>query len=137
MQNPATTTHTLISSTQVTKVGVHQIIDVNRYSNWKKLLRVTSYVLRFIGTSRKDKGLELCAEEVRSAEELWIKSIQSQSFPDELCHLMAARRLPEQGRSQPFCKEGFLMYLACPIDNRAPEALFTRGVRGHAPPENF
>ena len=29
------------------------------------------------------------------------------------------------------------MYSACSIDNRAPEALFTRGVRGHAPPENF
>ena len=43
----------------------------------------------------------------------------------------------KQGRSQPFCMEGFLMYLACPIDNRAPEALFTRGVRGHGPPENF
>ena len=28
------------------------------------------------------------------------------------------------------------MYTACPIDNRAPEALFTRGVPGHAPPEN-
>ena len=27
------------------------------------------------------------------------------------------------------------MYIACPIDNGAPEALFTRGV--HAPPENF
>ena len=33
--------------------------------------------------------------------------------------------------------EGFLLYIACPIDNRAPEALFTRGFRGHAPPENF
>ena len=29
------------------------------------------------------------------------------------------------------------MYIACPIDNRAPEALFTKGVRGHASPENF
>ena len=34
-----------------------------------------------------------------------------------------------QGRSQPFGMEGFLMYVACPIDNRGPEALFTRGVR--------
>ena len=42
-----------------------------------------------------------------------------------------------QGRSQPFCMEGFLIYIACPIDNRVPEALFTRGFRGHAPPENF
>ena len=95
IQNPATTTHALISSTQMTKIGVHQIIDVNRYSSWKKLLRVTAYVLRFIRRSRKDNGLELCAEEVRSAEELWIKSIQYQSFPDEICHLVTARKLPE------------------------------------------
>ena len=38
-----------------------------------------------------------------------------------------------QGRSQPFCMEGFVMYIACPIDKRAPEALFTRG----APRDNF
>ena len=95
IQNPATTTHALISSTQMTKIGVHQIIDVNRYSSWKKLLRVTAYVLRFIRRSRKDNGLALCAEEVRSAEELWIKSIQYQSFPDEICHLVTARKLPE------------------------------------------
>ena len=36
------------------------------------------------------------------------------------------------GRSQPFSMEGFLMYIACPIDNRVPEALFTRGVWGDA-----
>ena len=47
IQNPATTTHALISSTQVAQIGVHQIIDVNRYSSWKKLLRVTANVLRF------------------------------------------------------------------------------------------
>ena len=29
------------------------------------------------------------------------------------------------------------MFIACPIDNRAPEALFYYGVRGHAPPQNF
>ena len=42
-----------------------------------------------------------------------------------------------QGRSQPFCREGFPMYIACPIDNRTLEALFTRGVRRHAPRKNF
>ena len=94
VQNPATTTRALINSTQVTKIGIHQITAVSRYSSWKKL-RVTPYVVRFTGTSRKDKGLELCAEEVRSAEELWIKSIQYQSFPDEICHLVEARKLPE------------------------------------------
>ena len=42
-----------------------------------------------------------------------------------------------QGRSQPFCMEGLLMYIACPIYYRAPEEFFTRGVRGHAPPGTF
>ena len=59
IQNPATTTYALIRSTLVTKIGVDQKIDVNRYSSWKKTLGVTAYVLRFIGTSMKDKGLEL------------------------------------------------------------------------------
>jgi len=29
------------------------------------------------------------------------------------------------------------MYIACPIDNRAPEAHFTRGSGGMPPPGNF
>ena len=29
IQHPATSTHTLITSTQVTQIGLHQIIDVN------------------------------------------------------------------------------------------------------------
>ena len=43
IQNPATTTHTLISSTQVMKVGVHQIIDVNHYQLEET---TTTYCLR-------------------------------------------------------------------------------------------
>jgi len=35
-----------------------------------------------------------------------------------------------QGRSQPFCMEGFLMYIACPTDNRAPEGHFSLGGPG-------
>ena len=42
-----------------------------------------------------------------------------------------------QGRSQPFCMEGFLMYIACPIENRAPEALFTRGAGRMLPGKIF
>ena len=39
-----------------------------------------------------------------------------------------------QRRSQSFCMEAFVMYIACLIDNRAPEALFTKGGGGHALP---
>ena len=45
--------------------------------------------------------------------------------------------LHRQGRSQPFCMERFLMYIACPTGKRGPEALFTRGVWRHAPSVNF
>ena len=48
----------------------------------------------------KTKVSEVCAEEIRSAEELWIKSIQNQCFPNEICHLVTARKLPEQHRTR-------------------------------------
>jgi len=32
--------------------------------------------------------------------------------------------------------EGFLMYVACPIDNPAPKAFFTRAAQRHALLEN-
>ena len=34
------------------------------------------------------------AEEIRSAEKLWIKSIQNQSFSKEVCHLISIRKSP-------------------------------------------
>lgn len=52
VQNPATTTHALITSTQVQQIGVHQTMDANRYSSWKKLLQITAYILRFTRRSR-------------------------------------------------------------------------------------
>ena len=69
--------HVLTTSAQVSQPNVHQVIDANRYSSWKRLLRVTAYVLWFVRRSPTKRGLELDAEEMQSAEELWIKSIQS------------------------------------------------------------
>ena len=93
-KNPANITHVLVSGEQVRQTGLHQIIDANRYSSLTKLLRITAYVLRFARRSREKRGPELNAEEIRSAEELWIKSIQNQSFPEEVCHLMSTRKTP-------------------------------------------
>ena len=86
MKNPATSTHVLVSGEQT---GLHQIIDANRYNSLTKVLRVTAYVLRFMRRSKEKRGPELNAEEIRAAEELWIKSIQNQSFAEEVCHLMS------------------------------------------------
>lgn len=93
MKNPATVTH-LISGEQVRQTGLHQIIDANRYSSLTKLLRITAYVLRFARRSKEKRGPDLNAEQMWYAEELRIKSIQNQSFPQEVCHLMLTRKTP-------------------------------------------
>lgn len=93
LKNPPTTTHVLAASAQVQQASAHQIVDANRYSSYKKLLRITAYVLRFVRRST-ERSLELNAEEIRSAEELWIKSIQNQSFSEKVCHLMSTRKSP-------------------------------------------
>ena len=94
VKNPATITHVLVSGEQVRQTGLHQIIDANRYSSLTKLLRITAYVLRFARRSKEKRGPELNAEEIRSAEELWSKSIQNELFPEKVCHMMSTRKTP-------------------------------------------
>ena len=61
---------------------ISQVVDVNRYSTFGKLLRVTAYVLRFIRNlkDRKEgKELEtgnLSVTEIRQAEKHWVQQAQ-------------------------------------------------------------
>ena len=82
---------------------------------------VTPCILFFL-----KKEAYLLANVARAFQPSMLTVIHIRSF-----YLMSA------GSYAVFCMEGFLMFIACPIDNGAPEALFTRGVRGHAPPELF
>ena len=84
----------MITTSQLQLIGVHQIIDATRYGSWKKLLRVTAYTLRFIQRANVNRSMELKAEEIRSTEELWIKSIQCQSFPEEVRHMIMSGKTP-------------------------------------------
>ena len=55
------------------------IIDVERFSSWRKLLRVTAYVLRFIKNCRKsskETSDHLTRAEIIEAEQKWIKVMQ-------------------------------------------------------------
>ena len=55
------------------------VIDVKRFSTWKKLLRVTAYVLRFIKNCRKsskETSDHLTCAEIEAAEQKWIKEMQ-------------------------------------------------------------
>ena len=72
----------LIAVTE-TPTGVSQMIDINKYSTLRKLLRVTTWVKRFVDNLKarkegKDLNVEgLSAQEITSAEKLWIKDVQS------------------------------------------------------------
>ena len=81
------------SESDATHADISTIIDINRFSTLKKLLRVTAYVTRFINALKKTKFREqsntrelnfLSAAEIEHAELRWIKSVQSLSFAKEL-----------------------------------------------------
>ena len=58
------------------------IINIDRFSSWRKLLRVTAYVMRIALKNDREKskgtGAHLHAEEIKKAERFWILEAQKQ-----------------------------------------------------------
>ncbi|CAB4026840.1 Hypothetical predicted protein [Paramuricea clavata] len=75
----------------VIRANISAVIDIDRFRNLKKLLRVIAYVLRFVNTLKKakqhDKGSRdfkfLSASEIGLAEIVWLCSVQELSFAKE------------------------------------------------------
>ena len=67
-------------------------MDIKRYGSNLKLLRVTSYVLKFIRLLRRDRGAvkskELKAEDLNFAAVTWVRGVQAHSFGTELQNLL-------------------------------------------------
>ena len=79
-------------------------MNIDHYSNIMRLLRVTAYVVRFIKNIKtKDQSecnlKELRADELKDAEVLWVKSVQSSAFVDELSFLNR-----KQGKANPLIR---------------------------------
>ena len=75
--------------------GIHSIIDIAQYSSLERLLRITSYVLRFIGQLRKrtnHKQIQLSPEETNTAERIWIKGCQQSTYQMELDSLTSKNK---------------------------------------------
>ena len=77
-----------------------KVIHIDRFSSLRKLLRVTSYVLRFLDalkTKKLDKRTvarrseHLTSSEVKQAELLWIRSLQGQSFSNEISFISSGK----------------------------------------------
>jgi hypothetical protein len=62
-------------------------MDCDRYSSKLKLLRVTAFVLLCVRRmKRRENAMEqihLNAENLKEAENIWIRSVQSTAFPEE------------------------------------------------------
>ena len=70
--------------------GIHKIIEISRYSSLTKLLRITSYVLRFITNLRNPTDKQagtLSVSELSTAEFKWILNCQQLQFPSEIQYL--------------------------------------------------
>ena len=64
-------------------LSIDNVIDVSKYGDMLRLLRVTSYVQRFVqNLKNKKEKVELCltkyptAEEMMNARELWVRANQ-------------------------------------------------------------
>lgn len=71
------------------------LIQLNSYSNLKRLYRVTSWVFRFINNIKSNNKNfdELSAQEIEDAENFWIKTVQKEVFSDELSCLKQGKAI--------------------------------------------
>ena len=91
-KNEPIITHSLVNTSVYDLIDqrIDKIIDIERYNNITKLLRISAYVIRFVnnlktraqGKSHRDLN-KLTAAELKTAENLWIKSVQASSFAKE------------------------------------------------------
>ena len=60
--------------------GIDKIIDASKFSSFDKLLRITSWVFRFVQNCRTKEGErvmgEILATEILASETLWVKNLQ-------------------------------------------------------------
>ncbi|XP_071153539.1 uncharacterized protein [Mytilus edulis] len=64
--------------------GISKIMDIQRYSSYQKLLRITAYMYRFINNCRNNDKLtgNLSVNEIQTASTSWIRDSQLRKYPD-------------------------------------------------------
>lgn len=89
-------TRIIVTNRMRHEVGLHETI-----SDWRKLLRVTSYVMRFITNCQQKKRKQrrsgpLKRNEMICAENLWLQYSQEKYFGDEIADLRAHREISKK-----------------------------------------
>ncbi|XP_064461559.1 uncharacterized protein LOC135371435 [Ornithodoros turicata] len=77
--------------------GQDALIRLEDYSSLRRLLRITAYVLRYVANLRRPDAKRtgpLSAQELLSAERLWVERTQGETFATEIADLKNSRPLP-------------------------------------------
>ena len=71
---------TSLNANKIENKGIEQIIDASQFGSFDKLMRITSWVIRFIQNCRMGKKEsvmgEILAKKILASETLWIKNLQ-------------------------------------------------------------
>ena len=97
----ATTNSSTRSGGLFSNANIEAVIDCTKYNSKSKLVRVTALVLQAVRKMKRMKDdanedKELTAENLKEAEQLWLKSIQLSSFPEEFRILNSSHKSPNQ-----------------------------------------
>ena len=72
------------------------VIEYERYERWIKIGRVTAYVLRFLSNLKLKRpygSRQLSADEIADAENVWYRTIQRDTLPQEYERLKQGKAL--------------------------------------------
>ncbi|GFR17791.1 integrase catalytic domain-containing protein [Trichonephila clavata] len=72
------------------------LVDINRFSSLKKLLKVTAWVFRFVNNTRivnKSMNFYITADEIQNAEYFWLKYVQYEFYSAEILTLKRNEQL--------------------------------------------
>ncbi|KAL9978596.1 hypothetical protein ACROYT_G016131 [Oculina patagonica] len=102
VKSPSTTVHSLVSnSANMPEKKIDQIIDINRFHDLTKLLRVTALVIKAAESFKNSvinkedtrrEHMRLNATDVNEAERLWILTVQRSAFSKEIAFLLGKER---------------------------------------------
>ena len=81
-----------------------ELMDLSHYSSFLKVCRITAYVQRFIRNCRGRKTKmetkigPLEVQEIKEARLMWIKSVQREAFPADICNLTTGQPVGTKSR---------------------------------------
>ncbi|XP_054717257.1 uncharacterized protein LOC129226651 [Uloborus diversus] len=89
-----------VSQNEVILENREKLINIDKFSSYLKLLRVTAFVFRFIHNARntsKNKGA-LETDELKLSEEYWIKETQKEAYWLEIVDLERSQKVSDSSK---------------------------------------